>query len=156
MKQLIENIQVAYASITEAKQVESKFKVGDKVGIGSHVYNGLYASHDTGVVTDVDKQGNHTVTHDKHKVHDLAGSIVPAKSVYNNLGIGQSNRAHISALADHESAVAGTAKSVERTTDLNAILAHLQNARTQNGTFTAPLQKTQVEHFKALLDKHCA
>lgn len=154
MNTQIQAISEAYSTITEAKQVETKFNVGDKVGIGSHGYSGLYAAQDTGVVSAIDKQGNHTVIFDNRKQHDLTGAIKPMESTFNSLGIGKSNSAHISSMKDHNDAVSSASKSVDRTNDLNSVLGHLQAARTQNGTFTAPLQKTQVAHIKALLDKH--
>lgn len=150
---LIKTISEAY-EIMLNEEVKPKFSVGDKVGIGSHEYNGIYSSHDTGVVSAVDKKGNHTVTHDTQKDYDSMGSIKPRESVFNSMGIGKSNMSHISPIKDHLSAVAHAKKGIERTNDLNLILTHLMNSRSQNGVIMAPLHKTQADYFKTLLDKH--
>ncbi len=152
-------ITAAYKTML-TEEVTPKFPSGTKVGIGYHSHDGIYNAIDTGTVTDVDKQGNHTVTHDTQKHHEYSGSLKDSeksvKTMFNSMGIGKSNRSHISTIADHNTAIAHAKKSLERTQDLSMIINHLQAARTQNGVFSAPLQKTQVEHLKSLLDKHCA
>jgi len=156
MKQLIENIQVAYASITEAKQVESKFKVGDKVGVGAYsANNGLYIPHDTGSVSSIDKRGVHTVTHDRWKEHDLSGNLKSTESTFDPAGRGTHANRSIVSIGDHEANIATSKNSIDRANDMNIVLQHLNGARSENGNFAA-LDKGKVEHIKSLLDKHCA
>lgn len=153
MKQLIESVQSAYALISEGKQVESKFKVGDKVGIGA--FNGLYYPHDTGTVSAIDKHGVHTVVHDTHKENDSVGNIKPAEQKFDAAGhhVARINRQIVS-LADHNSNIDTTNKTVERTNDLNRAAKQLSGFQNSFGHF-GPLDKGSVDHIKSLLDKHC-
>lgn len=156
MKQLIESVQIAYAFITEAKQVESKFKVGDKVGVGVYsANNGLYVPHDTGSVSGVDKRGVHTITHDTWKEHDLGGNLKATESTFDPAGRGTHANRNIVSIEDHEANILTSKKSVDRANDMNIVLQHLIGARSENGNF-AILDKGKVEHIKSLLDKHCA
>lgn len=155
MQNLIESITSAYANITEAKKIESKFSVGDKVGVGAFSPNtGLYVSHDTGTVSGVDKRGAHTVTHDKWKEHDSVGNVRPTESLFDANGQSTTANRIIVSKEDHEKNVATSQKEVERANDMNIVMQHLNFARKGNGSF-APLDKGQTDHIKSLLDKHC-
>lgn len=148
-KTQLELIQEAYFGvITEGK--EAKFKVGDKVGIGIHVRTGEYHPENTGVVSKVDKHGQHTVDFDsknpgsgyKELFHHDGCSSIP----------GMSHR-RIVPIDYHASSIDNRNNQHTRNNDLDSVSSMLSGRK--NGFGAHPkLSKEHAAHIKSLLDKH--
>lgn len=156
VKKQLEAIQEAYTQ-TICEKVETKFKVGDKVGVGSFGTNNpmAYSPNDTGTVTKTEK-GVHHVTFDNildrsshfpadHKplVHrfDGAGNSTLQKSI------------RMIPIEDHDAMVKKIDDDSIRNRDLSTVVDHLTTSRNGHGAFPK-LSKQHVDVIKALLDKH--
>lgn len=152
MKTQLELIQEAYTGILlEGK--EPKFKVGDKVGVGSFG-SYVYEPMDTGTVTKVNKSG-HEVTHDIRKSMD--DDQKPFVSKYDPDGIGSSKSGYsltrIIPIQDHNDLIADRKMHNERATDMNTIMAHIGSKRNGLGEYSK-FDSSTAEHLKSLIDKH--
>lgn len=145
-------ISEAYINmVTEAK--ESKFKVGDKVGIGDFGGYTSYHPHDTGTVTKVHGNGRTTVTHDTRKNRDDPGK--PYESIFDHMGYSTNphSNAKIIPHAEHESLVRSNKLDRERASDMHHIIEHISGKKNGFGQFSK-LSKTHADHLKSLIDKH--
>ena len=150
-----EQTKLIYEAFTKVltESVTSKFKVGDKVGIGSHGWDG-YSSRDTGTVVKVDKAGNHLVQHDNNKSFD--DSSKPYIAAYDSTGKSKSLHFNdeLSPIDDHNKQIAKTTSDRIRTNDLNKVLELLQNHKFQTTNKYAKLSLVAAKHIKELVDKH--
>lgn len=148
-KTQLDSIQEAYMGvITEGK--EAKFKVGDKVGIGIHLRTGEYHPENTGVVSKVDKHGQHTVDFDSNKPSSVY------KELFDHTGSssipGMSHR-KIVQIDYHTSSVDNRNNQHTRNSDLDSVSGMLSGRK--NGFGDHPkLSKEHAAHIKSLLDKH--
>lgn len=150
-KQIIANISEAYESIlSEGK--EAKFKVGDKVGIGSFSSYG-YSGNDTGTVTKVNGHGHHTVEYDLRKSGD--DSTKPYIGVFDHSGKSRNDlsRQLIVPIEDHDKVIADRNARQEHSIDMEKILSNISGARNGFGYYTK-FDKPTAEHIKSLIDKH--
>lgn len=145
----LSSIQEAYMSVlTEGK--EAKFKVGDKVGIGIHLRAGEYHPENTGVVSKVDKHGQHTVDFDSKN----PGSVY--KELFDHSGSssipGMSHR-RIVPIDYHTSSIDNRNNQHTRNRDLDSVSNMLSGRKNGFGDHSK-LSKEHVAHIKYLLDKH--
>lgn len=154
MKTEQEIISSAYLNmLTEAK--ESKFKVGDQVGISINGYTAhSYNPRDTGTVVKVNGHGHHTV-----EFHNTNSSDDPSKKLTKvfdadgkEKGYGSSRLVNIET---HHKLVKDQNDRRERNNDIHSVLNTLNDHRTMSGHFVK-IPKEHVEHIKSLLDKHVA
>lgn len=156
LKLQLEAIQDIYTSIILEK-VESKFKVGDKVGIGGHQnYDPLnYKPLDTGTITKTVK-GVHHVEFDNMKEPSYFPADKKTPLTHKFAADGKSltdSMARIVPMAEHESHAATFKENNERKNDINTITQQLNGMRNGFGNYPK-LAKHHVEAIKALLDKH--
>lgn len=152
----LNTIQEAYSSIITEK-VDSKFKVGDKVGIGGNQnFDPLnYKPIDTGTITKT-AAGIHTVEFDNRKEPSYFPSEAskPLTHKFNSAGKSMTDSsALICPMADHEKRIATHKENVERRSDIEAITRQLEGMKNGFGNYPK-LAKHHGEAIKALLDKH--
>jgi len=147
----LKTIQEAYEGII-SEGVEPKFKVGDKVGIGSFSTMG-YHPGDTGTVTKVNKLGHHTVAFDSRKSSD--DQTKPYQEQFDANGKTRSSYSgqNIIPLDDHQDLVKTTNDNRERTSDIHKILEHISGKRNGLGHYSK-FEPAMAEHIKGLIDKH--
>lgn len=155
----LELIQEAYTQAINEK-VESKFKTGDKVGIGNTITHDplYYRPIDTGTITKT-SNGVHHVTFDNKKE---ASGYFPSENdtakplVHKFGGNGKSLTDHvvrIIPMEEHSKRQAIFDENDERKKDLNSIGEQLSNMRNGYGNYPK-LAKHHVDAIKAILDKH--
>lgn len=152
MTKELQTIIEAYETIL-AEGKEAKFKVGDKVGIGSTHGGSEYYGHDTGTVTKVNANGYHTVQFDTRKSAD--DNVSPYTEIFNHQG--QSKKQYsgqkIIPLQDHNDELARQKDQRERNADLSSVASHLSGLRNGFGNHSK-ITKAHSEFMKALIDKH--
>lgn len=154
MNEQLKSIQEAYECILfEGK--EAKFKVGDKIGIGSNFNNHYmeYYGHDTGTVTKVNANGHHTVQFDNRKSAD--DHTKPYTEQFDHKGESrkQYSNLHIRPLDDHNRLIKTRNDKMDRNRDLGTIKTHIDGQRDGFGNFHK-FSKEHAEHIKSLIDKH--
>jgi hypothetical protein len=137
--------------ITEGK--ETKFKVGDKVGIGSNGSWGSYRPVDTGTVTKVSSSGNHTVDYDTRKSMDEPTKPRTEQFDYTGVNRNTHSGTSIIPLEQHENHIKNTNDIQVRAKDLSSIAELINGKRNGFGDYSK-LSKEHVDHIKSLLDKH--
>jgi hypothetical protein len=152
-KTQLDSIQEAYMGvITEGK--ETKFKVGDKVGIGAEgKYDPVnYQSVDTGTVSKIDKLGNHVVMFDNRKSNDSPVDNLTHK--FDSLGMSISGHGlKILPIEEHEKRASISHENDGRKNDISHIVSQLTSLKNGYGNYSK-LSKEHVAHIKSLLDKH--
>ena len=161
MNKQTQTIYEAYQQVVN-EAAESKFKVGDKVGIGSH--NGGYGSSnyqaiDTGTVTKVNKSGHHTVEYDTHKSQDDA--FKPKIDIFNDNGVIQhksysgmrDGTAKLYSVPKHTAMTAATMDKQTRSRDLHKVQSLMDEHKLGSGHY-AKLSKSAAAHMKELIDLH--
>ena len=142
----------AYARvISEAK--ESKFKVGDRVGVGSHSSWGDWNAHDTGTVTKVNGHGHTTVQFDKRKSADNPES--PYHEVFDHAGYSkkQYSSQRLVPIEQHERAIKARNDHAERSADFGKISELISGHRNGFGQYSR-LSKDHADLIKSIVDKH--
>lgn len=150
-KQIIHSISEAYETIlSEGK--ESKFNVGDKVGIG-HSSSYGYRPHDTGTVVKVNAHGHHAVEFDNRKSSD--DPTKPYTEQFDRTGVSRKEYSN-SILIPHDKHV-DHVKTIndrnERSRDMDILLGHITGHRTGAGHYV-PFDEETAKTIKALVDKH--
>lgn len=158
LKLQLEAIQDIYTNIILEK-VESKFKVGDKVGIGGMQDHDPmnYKPLDTGVISKTER-GVHHVTFDNMREHTyFPADKDKTPNIVHKFGAnGKStteNSVRIIPMEDHTKRVTTFEENRVRKDDLNGITHQIQNMRNGYGNY-AKLSKDHVATIKAILDKH--
>ena len=147
----LKTIQEAYEGII-SEGVEPKFKVGDKVGIGSFgSYE--YQPHDTGHVNKINKFGHHTVEFDKRKNSD--DGVTPYHEQFDARGKSRAQYSgkEIIPLEQHQGLVDKQNGERERTGDIHKIIEHINGKRNGLGHYSK-FDPAMAEHIKGLIDKH--
>ena len=150
-KELNAIIEAYEGILSEGK--EAKFKVGDKVGIGSHGSYGDWNAHDTGTVSKVNGHGHTTVSFDNRKSADNPES--PYSEVFDHAGYSkkQYSSQRLIPVAEHERHIKDRSDKIERATDYHKIGELIAGHRNGFGHFSK-LPKEHAETIKALIDKH--
>lgn len=156
IKSQLEAIQSIYENIiTEA--IKSKFKVGDKVGVGAFSTHDpmRYSPHDTGTITKTEK-GVHHVTFDNvmDRSSYFPADHTPATHRFDGGGTSTSQpNVRMIPIEDHDAKVKKIDDDSIRNRDMNTVVDHLTASRNGHGAFPK-LTKDHVATIKALLDKH--
>lgn len=150
----LDSIQEAYMGvITEGKDLESKFKVGDKVGIGYYHSSGLWTPDDTGTVKKIGNSGLNHVEHDTRKSYDNHVAPFEGKFRADGTAVFAATKRKIIPIETHNKHINDQKELQERTTDLNSISDAINMNRNGYGHHKK-LSKEHVAHIKSLLDKH--
>ena len=149
--QNLKSIQEAYEGIVSEGN-EPKFKVGDKVGIGSFMSSAGYQPRDTGTVSKVNKHGHHTVDYDNFKSMD--DSTKPKQEVFNHAGVSRAdNFSRIIPLVQHDARLAEIKDRHDRTHAMNHIIQTIAGNGTHSGAFSK-IDPVTADHLKSLIDMH--
>ena len=152
MKTQLELIQEAYTGIiTEGK--EPKFKVGDKVGMGSFMSSAGYQPTDTGTVTKVNKFGVHTVESDNRKSYDDNTKPYQEQFDYAGKTRKEGGGTVIIPVDAHNQHIQDIKDRNARRADMAAIANHIDAKRNGLGEY-GKFDSSTAEHLKSLIDKH--
>lgn len=150
----LNSIQEAYLGvITEGKDFDSKFKVGDKVGIGYYHGSGHWVPHDTGMVDKVGNLGLLHVQHDTKKSYLDDTKPLISKFRADGLSTLVATKHKIIPIETHNKHLNDQKELHERTTDLNSISDAINMNKNGYGHHKK-LSKEHAAHIKSLLDKH--
>jgi hypothetical protein len=137
--------------LTEAK--ESKFKVGDEVGIGRH---GSWDYHgtDTGTVTKVNGHGHHTVEY--HNLKSMDDPTKPRVKTFDAMGHERGGHYAPDRLMDvemHKSIIKRQTDTRDRNNDLRQVSTLIEGHRNGMGHY-GKIPKDHAQMIKDLIDKH--
>lgn len=154
MNEQLISIQEAYAGII-SESIKPYFKVGDVVGIGRHWnYDPLnYNAIDTGIVSKVDKLGNHTVAFDNQKSNDDPSNPMTHKFGSTGVSLTQGDSLKIIPKESHNNLVKYSKENNDRSYEINSMLTQVAALKNGYGKFPK-FRKEHAEQIKALIDKH--
>jgi hypothetical protein len=148
----LKSIQEAYEGIiTEGN--EPKFKVGDKVGVGSFMSSAGYQPQDTGTVSKVNKFGHHIVDFDNRKSFDNPSKPYQEQFDYAGKTRRENSGSVIIPVDQHNKAVADRESHATRAQDMRSIVQHITSKQSMGGQFPK-LDIATADHLKGLIDKH--